>query len=82
APASFTEGQPVNFQLTGDLKIRDVTNPETFDVTATLAGDTITGTATTSIKMTDFGFDPPDMAGLLTVGDQMTIVIDLTMQEQ
>ena len=31
-PDSYTQGQEVNFKLTGDMKIRDVTKPVTFDV--------------------------------------------------
>ena len=49
-----------------------------FDVTGTLAGDTVTGTATTQILMKDFGFDPPSVAGILTVQDGVTVTVNFT----
>jgi polyisoprenoid-binding protein YceI len=80
-PDSYTEGQEVNFKLTGDMKIRDVTKPVTFDVKGKLEGDTITGSATSKILMKDFGFDPPDVAGMLTVEDGVTVTINFTAKE-
>ena len=34
APAAYTEGEEVAFKLLGDLTVREVTKPVTFDVTA------------------------------------------------
>jgi len=79
-PESYTEGQEINFKLTGDMKIRDVTKPVTFDVKGKLEGDTITGSATSKIFMKDFGFDPPNVAGILTVDDGVTVTINFTAQ--
>ena len=81
APESYADGQDVSFKLIGDMTIRDVTKPVTFDVTGKLAGDTITGTATTKILMRDFGFDPPSIAGMLTVQDGVTIKVDFTAKQ-
>jgi polyisoprenoid-binding protein YceI len=80
-PESYTEGQDVSFKLTGDMTIRDVTKPVTFDVTGKLQGDTITGSATTQILMKDFGIDPPSIAGMLTVKDGVTIKLNFTAKE-
>src|SRR5215213_481528 len=80
-PENYTEGQEVSFKLTGDMKIRDVTKPVTFDVKGKLEGDTITGSATSKILMKDFGFDPPDIAGMLTVEDGVTVTINFTAKE-
>jgi polyisoprenoid-binding protein YceI len=80
-PETYTEGQDVNFKLTGDMTIRDVTKPVTFDVTGKLVGDTITGSATTQILMKDFGIDPPSVAGMLTVKDGVTIKLNFTAKE-
>lgn len=82
APASYNEGEEASFQLAGDLTIRETTVPVTFDVKATLQGDTIAGEATTQVKMTDFGFQPPAMGGLLTVGDDTVIQLKFTAKEQ
>jgi polyisoprenoid-binding protein YceI len=80
-PEAYTEGQDVNFKLTGDMTIRDVTKPVTFDVTGKLQGDTITGSATTQILMKDYGIDPPSIAGMLTVKDGVTIKLNFTAKE-
>ncbi|GAB4280298.1 MAG: hypothetical protein Kow0080_33090 [Candidatus Promineifilaceae bacterium] len=81
-PESYTEGETVNFQLTGDLTVRDVTKPVTFDVTAVINGDTLTGTATLNLQMTDFNITPPDFANTLSVQNDFTIEVDLTAREQ
>lgn len=80
-PDSYTEGQDVSFKLTGNLTIRDVTKPVTFDVTGKLVGDTVTGSATTQIMMKDFGIDPPSIAGMLTVKDGVTVKLNFTAKE-
>lgn len=82
APENYTEGEEANFQLVGDLTVRDVTQPVTFDVTATLDGDTIQGVATTTLLMSDFGIEPPSFANTLTVADEFRIEIELTAREQ
>lgn len=80
-PASYTEGQEVTFQLVGDMKIRDVTKQVTFDVVGKLEGNTVTGNATTKILMTDFGFQPPDIAGFVSVENEVTVTITFTATE-
>ncbi len=82
APASYTEGQEVQFRLPGNLTVRNITQPVTFDVTAALQGDTITGVATARAKLTDFGIDPPNFANTLVVGDEFTIEVQFTAREQ
>jgi polyisoprenoid-binding protein YceI len=82
APASYTDGTEVTFKLVGDLTVRDITQPVTFAVTATLTGDTIKGVATAPMQITNFGFDPPDFANTLTVANDFTIRVELTAQEQ
>jgi polyisoprenoid-binding protein YceI len=64
-PESYQDGREVPVQITGNLKIRDVTRPVTFASTIRLDGTTLTVTGTTTIKMTDFGFDPPSILGIL-----------------
>ncbi|MEM8535076.1 MAG: YceI family protein [Chloroflexota bacterium] len=80
-PESYTEGEEVTFTLVGDLTIREVTQPVTFDVRGVLEGDRVTGTATTFILMEDFGFEPPAIAGVLTVEDGVDIAVNFTAVE-
>jgi polyisoprenoid-binding protein YceI len=80
-PADAALGQEVAFKLTGDMTIREVTNPWTWDITANLDGSTLTGTATSFFFMKDFGFDPPAIANILEVTDGVTVTVDFTAQE-
>jgi len=82
APASYTEGEEVSFQLAGDLTIREITQPVVFDVKAALNGDTITGMATTAFLMSQFGVDPPAMGNMFTVGDNTVVTLTLVAKEE
>jgi polyisoprenoid-binding protein YceI len=72
-PESVTEGQSYSFKVTGNLTAHNVTKPVTFDVTASLNGTTVTGTATTTIKMSDFGVGPITLAGMLQTQDDVKL---------
>ncbi|GAB4540947.1 MAG: hypothetical protein Kow0063_31310 [Anaerolineae bacterium] len=82
APETYNEGDEVQFKLLGDLTIREVTQPVTFDVTAKLEGDTITGVATTQLLLTDFGIDPPNFANTLKVENEFGVRVEFTAREQ
>lgn len=81
-PEAYTEGDTVTFKAQGDITIRDITQPATFDVTAKLQGQTITGMAVTRLKMTDFGVDPPNFANMFSVEDEFTVRVEFTFNEQ
>jgi polyisoprenoid-binding protein YceI len=82
APDSYTPGEEVSFQMVGQMTVREVTKPATFDVTAKLEDGTITGTATTALKLTDFEITPPDFANTLTVADDFQVEVKFTAREQ
>jgi polyisoprenoid-binding protein YceI len=63
------------------MTIRDVTRPVTFDTTARLEGNTLTGVATTHLFMRDFGFEPPSILGILQVTDGVTVTVNFTAEE-
>jgi polyisoprenoid-binding protein YceI len=82
APGAYTEGSDVSFKLIGDLTVRDVTQTVTFDVTASLSGDTLTGVATASaLLLSEFGIEPPSFANTLTVADEFGIEVQFTARE-
>jgi polyisoprenoid-binding protein YceI len=72
-PESYQEGQQLKFQVSGDLTIRDVTKPATFEVTFVGEGSTMTGEATTTILMSDFGFGPISIGGILNTEDEVKV---------
>jgi polyisoprenoid-binding protein YceI len=69
-PAAYMEGEEASFQMPGSMTIRDQERPMTWDVSAKLQGGTMTGVGTATIKLTDFGMQPPRLA-ILTVEDEM-----------
>lgn len=80
-PGSYQEGEPISFQVTGDLTVRDVTRPVTFDVNLVGEGNTITGEATTLFLMSDFGFGPISIAGILNTEDEVNIIFTFVARQ-
>jgi polyisoprenoid-binding protein YceI len=74
-PADAVLGEEVSFQVSGTLTIRDIAQPTTWDVTAAIDDGTLSGVATTLIYMRDFGFEPPDIAGMLRVTDGVSLTV-------
>lgn len=77
-PDAYQDGHEVSLQVTGNLKVRDASKPTTFAVTLKLEGETLTGAATTTIKMTDFGFDPPSIFGILRAENEARLEFRFT----
>lgn len=78
---SYSDGQTVRFQLTGNMAMHGKTNKEVFDVQGKVVGNTITGTATSTIYMTDFGIDPPNLANIAIAQNKVLITITFTAKE-
>jgi polyisoprenoid-binding protein YceI len=64
------------FQLLGDLTIHGVTRPVQWEVNAQFAPDRVNGTASTRVKMTDFGMQTPRTATVLSVEDEVQLELD------
>src|SRR6266699_3121063 len=79
-PASYSDGQTVHFQLTGNMTMHGQTNKEVFDVQGKVVGNTITGTATSTIYMTDFGIQPPNLANIAIAQNKVDITLHFTAQ--
>lgn len=80
-PSTYSDGQTVHFQLTGNMTMHGKTNKETFDVQGKVAGNTVTGTATSTIYMTDFGIQPPNLANIAIAQNKVVITINFTAKE-
>ena len=77
-PMNYTDGQTISFKLLGNLTMHGKTNGETFVVQGKVVGNTITGTATSTVYMTDFGIQPPDLANIAIVQNKVTISLQFT----
>jgi len=79
-PGTLAEGRAIPVRIAGTLEVHDVTKPVTFTGTVTLNGPTLTGDATTNVLITDFGFDPPSLMGILQAQNQVELEIQFTAQ--
>jgi len=74
---------PVTFQLTGDLTIRDVTKPVTWEVTGEIQDSQTgqaTGAAVTSFTFADFNLTQPRVPSVLSIADTITLEVDITLR--
>jgi polyisoprenoid-binding protein YceI len=79
-PGSYSEGQTAMFKLKGEMTLHGITRPETFDLQAKLANNTITGTATTLIHLQDFKMRPPQTTAVvtITVSNAVTLMVNFS----
>lgn len=77
----MNDGQPMTFKLTGNLTIHGVTKPITFDTTATMQGNTLTGTATTQFTFQDFGMQNPNVANIVSTDNRIRLEMTISAQK-
>ena len=76
-PASAAVGDTLEFQISGDLTIRDITHTVVFEVTAALtAEDRIEGYAFTTILREDYGLKIPSVPNVANVDEEVLLEID------
>lgn len=75
---------PATFDLIGNLTVRDVTKPTTWKASCTLDSSQTVGTcsATTTFTFADFGLEQPRVARVLSIEDNITLEVDLTLQRE
>jgi polyisoprenoid-binding protein YceI len=79
-PANYVDGTEVSLDLTGNLTIRGVTKPVTWQVKARRQGGVLTAIADTTIKMSDFGITPPDV-GIAKAQDSVRLQLELLARD-
>ena len=77
-PDGFTEGQEVTTQITGQLDIRGVQAPVSFDVEARDDGDVIYILGRTSFVWEEFGMTAPNL-GFVVVTDEVSVEVLLSV---
>ena len=76
-PASVAVDDSFTFQVTGDLTIKDVTTPTTFDVTVTVVSEErLEGQATTTIRYADWNISIPSVPQVASVGETVQLNLD------
>jgi polyisoprenoid-binding protein YceI len=80
-PETPARGQPVNFQIAGDLTIVETTRPVVFEATAVAVSDTrIEGSATAIIQRADFDLFVPSATGVAGVAEEVILEIDFVAE--
>jgi polyisoprenoid-binding protein YceI len=78
-PGSGEPGQSYTFEVIGDLTIREITQPVTFQVTLTAdSAEMITGTATTTINRTDYELNIPSVPQVANVSEEVVLEFDFS----
>ena len=76
-PQSVALDQPFTFRITGDLTIRSVTHPITFDATVTPVSATqVKGTAAATIQRADYNLVIPSVPSVADVSEAVQLQID------
>ena len=74
----FPDSGETTFQLMGDLTIRDVSSPVTWDVEAQSAGGgVVTGQARTTVTFDQFELSKPALAFIISVEDEIRLELDI-----
>jgi polyisoprenoid-binding protein YceI len=76
-----TSGQ-ATFQLLGDLTVHGVTQPVDWQGTAQFDNASVSGAASTAVKLTQFGMTPPKAGPVLSIEDQLTLELTFTASRQ
>jgi polyisoprenoid-binding protein YceI len=75
-PDAITVGQEVTFQVTGNLGIRDIEQPITFDVTAVASSeDRLEGQASTTVTRSQFNLVIPSVPSVANVSEEVSLAI-------
>lgn len=76
-PESIEVGQTVEFQVVGDLTIRDITNEATFDVRVTLVSEErLEGFASSSLQRGDYNLVIPSVPQVADVDEEVILEMD------
>lgn len=79
-PAQLSATQDSTMQLTGILDLHGVKKEVTWEVKAKKDGGVLTALATLNFKYADFGITAPNIAGFVSVEDNVTLQVQLVAQ--
>lgn len=77
-PDKVAMGTTIKFKVIGDLKIRDIVQSVTFDVSVTATADLLTGSATTQVTRDMYNLQIPNAPGVANVSNDVTLDIKFT----
>ena len=75
------DGSRHEVQVTGDLTVKETTNPVTLDAVVTSSGDELHIEAEATVLMSDFGVGPINLVGLARTSDEVLLGFDLVARD-
>lgn len=76
-PTTITVGEPFAFTVTGDLQIRDISQPVSFDVTVTPLSETeLQGSARATVQRANFDLSIPRVPNVADVSEEVFLEFD------
>jgi polyisoprenoid-binding protein YceI len=82
-PESATVGAPFELTVAGDLTIRDITQPMTFDVSVTPVSETeLQGSARATLLRQDFDLQIPSVPSVADVSEEVLLEFDFVAHAQ
>lgn len=82
-PAEVAVGEEVQFEISGDLTVREITKPVLFDVTLQVVSETeIQGTASTVVALETFELTIPQVPSVANVGEEFIVEFDFVARAQ
>lgn len=82
-PATVSANEPYEFQIVGDLTVRDTTREVVFDAIVVPVSDaSLEGSAGTTIRYADFGITIPQARSVTSVSDEVRLEIDFVATAQ
>jgi polyisoprenoid-binding protein YceI len=82
-PENPALGEALEFQISGDLTVRDSTHPITFDVTVTAVSETrLEGSASAMLARGDYGLQIPEVPRVANVDEEVLLEIDFVAEKK
>ena len=76
-PENPSIGEALEFQISGDLTVRDITNPVTFDVVVIAVSENrLEGSASATIVRADYGLKIPEVPRVADVDEEVLLEIE------
>jgi len=81
-PEQLEAGQAVPVKVHGELTVRETTRPVPGEGVLTFEDGLLKGELETEVLMTDFGFDPPSILGVLRADNEVRLTFNFTAVRQ
>ena len=82
-PQAVAVGEEIQFEITGDLTVRDITKPVLFTVTLQIVSESeLKGSAATIVARETFGLTIPQVPSVANVGEEFIVEFDFVARTE